>query len=266
MRCSRTRSTHNLTDALTAIPLWIAFSLGRRRPTKAFTYGYHRVEDFAGLLIVAAIGASAALAAAESIRRLAEPRIIDHIPWVVIAGVVGALGNELVARYRIDVGRRIGSEALITDGHHARTDALTSLAVVAAALGAAAGAAWVDPAAGLLVAAAIVWLLVRSAHRMVRRLLDGIDPAIVDGVAKTVGGVAGVREVTSLQVRWHGHTLRIAASVSVDPAITVAAGHEIAHAVEHELRHAIGNDLAAIVHVEPHGRPEAHERTAHHQR
>jgi len=257
---------HNLTDALTAIPLWIAFSLGRRRPTRAYTYGFNRAEDIAGLLIVAAIGASALLVIWESVRRLIEPRLIDHIPWVIAAGMVGALGNELVARYRIRAGRAIGSEALVADGLHARTDALTSLAVVAAGIGAALGVAWVDAVAGLVVAGGIVWLLVRSAQRMWRRVLDGIEPGIVDDVEATIRTVDGVRDVTDLRVRWHGHRLLIAASVAVDADLTVKVGHDTAHDVEHALHHRFTFPIAADIHVDPHGQTDAHETTAHHSR
>lgn len=257
---------HNVTDALTAIPLWIAFSLGRRRPTRAYTYGFNRVEDIAGLLIVAAIGASAVLVIWESVRRLIEPRLIEHVPWVIAAGMVGALGNELVARYRIRVGRAIGSEALITDGHHARTDALTSLAVVVAAVGAAFGAAWVDPMAGLAVAVGIVWLLARSARRMTRRLLDGIEPEIVDSVEAAIRGVPGVRDVNGLRVRWHGHQLAIAASIAVDPGLSVQAGHDRAQDVEHALHHLYTFPISAVIHVDPFGSSAAHDATAHHTR
>ena len=256
---------HNLTDALTAIPLWIAFALGRRQATRRYTYGFNRAEDVAGLLIVLAIGASAVLVIWESIQRLIEPRLIDHIPWVIAAGVVGALGNELVAHYRIRVGKSINSEALITDGRHARTDALTSLAVVVAGIGAAIGAAWVDPAVGLVVAAAILVLFARSARRMTRRVLDGIDPEIVDEVAGVIVGVAGVHEVTDLRVRWHGHQLRIAASVAVDADLSVKEGHDVAHDVEHALLHHFSFPVTAVIHVSPHGVPGAHDATAHHE-
>ena len=257
---------HNSTDALTAVPLWIAFALGRRHPTPRYTYGFNRAEDAAGLVIVAAIGASAILVIWESTRRFIEPRLMDHIGWVVAAGIVGTLGNELVARYRITVGKAIGSEALITDGRHARTDALTSLAVVAAGIGAALGAAWVDPAAGLAVAGAILWLMAISARRMSRRVLDGIEPEIVDNVEATIRTVAGVKDVSDLRVRWHGHQLRIAASIAVDADLTVKAGHDTAHDVEHALHHRFSFPITALIHVDPHGLPDAHNATAHHQR
>ena len=255
---------HNLTDALTAIPLWIAFALGRREATKTYTYGFRRAEDFAGLIIVAAIGASAVFVVWQSVQRLVEPSLMDHVPWVIAAGIVGAAGNELVARYRIRVGNRIGSEALIADGHHARSDAWTSLAVVAAGIGAGFGAAWVDPVAGLVVAAGIFVLMVRSARRISRRLLDGVEPEIVAEVDATIRGVEGIEDVSELRVRWHGHQIRVAASVAVNPDISVAKGHEVAHSVEHALHHAFTTPIAVVVHVEPHGQTEAHDSTAHH--
>ncbi len=257
---------HNLADALTAIPLWIAFAVGRRRPTRGYTYGFGRFEDVAGLLIVVAIGASAALIIWESVGRLFEPRLIDHIPWVIAAGLVGAAGNEFVARYRVKVGREIGSEALVADGQHARSDALTSLAVVVAGIGAAFGAAWVDPVAGIVVAAAMLWLLGRTARRMSRRLLDGVEPAIVDDVEESVRGVPGVRDITDLRVRWHGHQLSVAVSICVAPDLTVSKGHDTAHEVEHALHHRFTFPVQAIVHVEPFGQSEAHDTTAHHNR
>lgn len=256
---------HNLADALTAIPLWIAFSLGRRSPTRGYTYGFHRAEDVAGLVVVVAIGASAALVMWESARRLTEPRLIDHIPWVIAAGIIGAAGNELVARYRIRVGRSIGSEALVADGQHARTDALTSLAVVAAGIGAAFGAAWADPVAGLVVAGIILWLLGRSARAMTRRLLDGVEPELVDTAEAVIVAVDGVREIADLRIRWHGHQLHVSASISVDPHMTVTAGHVTAHAVEHQLHHAFEFPVVAMIHIDPHGFSDAHDATAHHR-
>jgi cation diffusion facilitator family transporter len=257
---------HNLGAALTAIPLWIAFAVGRRRPTRSYTHGFGRFEDVAGLLIVVAIAASAAFIIWESVGRLFEPRLIDHIPWVVAAGIIGALGNEFVARYRIKVGRAIGSEALIADGQHARSDALTSLAVVVAGIGAVFGAAWVDPVAGLAVAAAMLWLLARTARRMSRRLLDGVEPEVVDDVEDSIVAVDRVRDITDLRVRWQGHVLSVSVSIAVDPELSVEDGHEAAHEVEHALHHRFTFPVQAIVHVEPHGRSAAHETTAHHLR
>ena len=256
---------HNLGDAITAIPLWIAFALSRRGPTRTYTYGLHRVEDLAGLLIVAAIGASALLVGWESIRRLMDPRRMDHIPWVIAAGVVGAAGNELVARYRVHVGNRIGSEALIADGRHARSDAWTSLAVVAAGIGAGFGISWVDPVAGLVVAAIIAWLAVPSARAVGRRLLDGVDPTLVTRAETVIRSVEGVCDVSELRLRFHGQQLHLTACVQVDPGLSLAAGHDTAHRVEHELHHGVDVPMSVTVHVEPHDADEAHRGVAHHR-
>jgi cation diffusion facilitator family transporter len=250
---------HNITDALTAVPLWIAFSIGRRQRTSVYTYGFNRAEDLAGILIVAAIGFSAVVVIWESIGRLFEPRTIDHIPWVIVAGAIGAAGNEWVARYRIRVGNSIGSEALTADGHHARADALTSVAVVVAGIGAALGADWIDPIAGLLVGASILWLLYGSARRILRRLLDGIDPEIVTRARTAILQIDGVREIGDLQARWHGHQLLISASIAVDADLTVRAGHETAEAVEHELQHTYEVPVVATIHVDPYGTRHSHQ-------
>ena len=257
---------HNVTDALTAIPLWIAFALGRRPATRRYTYGFNRAEDLAGLVIVLAIALSAGLVIWESVGRMIEPRLIDHIPWVIAAGIIGALGNELVARYRIRVGHKIGSEALVTDGRHARTDALTSLAVVVAGVGAAVGLAWVDPVAGLIVAVPILWMLVKSARLILRRISDGVEPEIVEQAQTAIGEVVGVDAVEDLRVRWHGHQLRVAASIAVDPDLTVKQGHDIAHDVEHALHHEFTTPIVVTIHIEPPNHADRHQSIDHHRR
>ncbi len=256
---------HNLTDALTAVPLWIAFSLGRRAPTDRFTHGYHRAEDLAGIVIVLAIAVSAGAVAWESVHRLFDPREIDFIPWVIAAGLIGALGNEWVARYRIRVGRRIGSEALIADGQHARTDAYTSLSVVAAGIGAALGWDWADPVAGLIVAVMILMILRRTAVKMFGRLLDAVDPALVGRAIDIAGQVEGVLEVTEMRLRFSGHRLLTTASIGVDPAASVKEGHDVGERVAHELAHQLPYALDAVVHVDPAGLEGCHDLTDHHR-
>jgi cation diffusion facilitator family transporter len=256
---------HNLTDALTAIPLWIAFALGRRASSKRYTFGLGRAEDLAGLLIVTAIAVSAGGVAWESTRRLFDPRALDHIPWVIAAGFIGAAGNELVARYRIRVGRRISSAALVADGQHARTDALTSLAVVAAGVGAALDADWVDPVAGLVVAAMILVLLRRSAARVFGRFLDAVDPELVDRGHEVAAAVDGVISIDGFRMRWHGHRMLIDLVAAVDPDLSVREGHQIAQQISHELLHAYPFKVEALVHIDPCDVPDAHDATAHHR-
>ena len=171
---------HNFSDALTAVPLWVAFVIGRRPASRRYTYGYGRIEDLAGLFIVAMIAISAVVAGVESIRRFVEPQPVTNLGWVLAAGLIGFAGNELVAVYRIRVGRRIGSAALVADGVHARTDGFTSLAVVLGVIGIWLGFPLADPIVGLLISAAIVVLLIGTSRDIGRRLLDGVDPGLVE--------------------------------------------------------------------------------------
>ncbi|MEU5641228.1 cation diffusion facilitator family transporter [Streptomyces milbemycinicus] len=258
---------HNFADAMTALPLGVAFVLGRRVANRTFTYGYGRAEDLAGIFIVLTIAASAALAAYEAIDRLMNPRDISHLGIVSIAAVVGFIGNEWVARYRIRVGRKIGSAALVADGLHARTDGFTSLAVLLGAGGAALGWRLADPIVGLLITAAILLVLKDATREVFRRLMDSVDPTLVDKGEAAVREVPGVRDVSELRMRWIGHKLRAEATVEVDGGLSVRESHAVAVDVEHALIHAVPRLTAALVHTDPALGPDAddpHLALAHH--
>lgn len=242
---------HNFADAMTSIPLWIAFAIGTRAATRRFNYGYGRAEDLAGLFIIAMIALSALIAGVESIRRLINPVPLSHIGWVAAAGIVGFVGNELVAMYRIRVGRRIGSAALVADGYHARTDGFTSLAVVLSAIGAALGYDLADPIVGLLITAAIVAILVASAREVLRRLLDGIDPSIYDTALEALGSAPDVASVRTLRIRWVGHELHAETELDIDPECTLAEAHAIAHGAEGRLKEALPRITSSVVHAYP---------------
>ncbi|HEY0888503.1 MAG TPA: cation diffusion facilitator family transporter [Nocardioides sp.] len=258
---------HNFSDALTAIPLWVAFVLGRRAPTRRYTYGYGRAEDLAGVFIVAMIALSALLAGLESVRRMLDPQPLSF-PWVVVAaGVIGFAGNELVASYRIRVGRTIGSAALVADGLHARTDGFTSLAVVLGAVGVLLGFPLADPLVGLAITVAILFVLKSAARDVYRRLMDGVDPEVVAAAETTLAETPGVDIVESVRVRWVGHRLRVEAAVAVDPALTVVEGHRIATEAHHRLLHEVPKLADATIHVSPNGAvgEEQHAVLEHHR-
>jgi cation diffusion facilitator family transporter len=254
---------HNVADALTAIPIAVAFTVGRRAATRRYTYGFGRAEDLAGIAVVVVIAASAVLAAYEAIRRLADPRELDHLGLLALAGVIGFLGNELVARYRIKVGREIGSAALVADGLHARTDGFTSLGVVLSAVLAWAGFERADALVGLVITLAVLAVLRDAARDVYRRLMDAVDPALVERVEAVARGTAGVRDVGDVRLRWIGHRLRAELEIVVDPALTVVAAHQVAEATEHGLLHQVPRLYAALVHADPAGHP--HDLTGHHR-
>ncbi|MFD3927551.1 cation diffusion facilitator family transporter [Streptomyces sp. NPDC058614] len=260
-------TVHNAADALTAVPLGIAFVLGRRAATRRFTYGYGRAEDLAGIVIVLTIAASAAFAAWTAVDRLLNPRPLHHIPVVAVAAVIGFLGNEWVARHRIRVGREIGSAALVADGLHARTDGFTSLAVLVGAGGAALGWQLADPLVGLAITAAILLVLRDAAREVFRRVMDAVDPAMIDRAEEALREVPGVRGVGELRLRWIGHRLRAEVAVVVDGEVSVRRAHDIAVEAEHALLHAVPRLTAALVHADPApapGESDPHLTLAHH--
>ena len=246
-------TVHNFSDALTAVPLWIAFALSRRTATRRYTYGYGRAEDLAGLFIVAVIGLSAVIAGWQAIDRLLNPAPIEHVGWVALAGAIGFAGNEVVAMYRIRVGNRIGSAALVADGLHARTDGLTSLAVVVGAAGVALGWPAADPIIGLVIAAAILLVLRTASREVFRRLMDSVDPTVLADAERALLATDGVLGIHRLRIRWLGHTLHAEADLEVDPAISLLRAHTIAHEAEAQLLAQVARVTGATIHTSPAG-------------
>jgi len=242
---------HNFGDASTAIPLWIAFLLSRRKPSKRFTYGYGRAEDLAGVVIVLTILFSALVAGYESVDRLLHPRSMGFLGGVVAASLIGFLGNEAVAVFRIRVGKEIGSAALVADGYHARVDGLTSLAVLVGAIGVWLGFPLADPIVGIAITLAILRIVWDSAKSVFTRLLDGVDPEVVDEIRHAAAHAAGVQEVTEVRVRWLGHRLRAEVNVTVSPELSVAEGHQVAKEVQHQLLHHLSYLEQATIHIDP---------------
>jgi len=257
---------HNFADALTAVPLGVAFLMGRRPPSQRYTYGYGRAEDLAGIFVVTMIALSSAVAGWEAVQRLRHPQTVHNVGWVMVAGVIGFAGNELVAVYRIRVGRKIGSAALVADGLHARTDGLTSLAVVIGAVGVAAGWPLADPLVGLLITLAILVVLKSAARDIYRRLMDSVDPNLVDDVQRVLASVPGVQAVESVRIRWVGHELRAEAEIVSDADLNLADAHAIAELSHHRLLHDIRRLTRVTIHTSPcgHDGRDHHATTAHH--
>jgi cation diffusion facilitator family transporter len=257
---------HNFSDALTAIPLWIAFALGTRAATRRYTFGYRRAEDLAGLFVLLMILGSALLAAYESITRLINPVVITNIPIVIAAGFIGFAGNEAIALYRIRIGREIGSAALIADGYHARTDGLTSLAVVAGAVGVWLGYPIADPLVGLLITVVILFVLKQATGQMVGRLMDAVEPELVDEVEGVVRTTPEVQDVSRIRVRWVGHALEASLAITVDGDMSVTESHRIAEHARHRLLHQVARLDTAVIHVNPcgHDGGDPHAELRHH--
>lgn len=256
----------NLGDVITTIVLWIAFIATRRAADHRYTFGYQRLEDLAGVLVVLVVWASAIYAGIESYRKLVGEHSPSAIGLGLAAAAFGAITNEMVARYKINVGRRINSPPLIADGQHARTDALASVAAFAGLLGVNLGFPEADAIAGLTITAAIAWIAYGASRQVLARLLDAVDPEIISRIAHVAEETPGVIDTGRIQARWAGRSLYVTITVSADAALTLAAAHEVAEAVHHQIIHEFPGVAQVDVHVDPgvaHAH-DAHPRTHDH--
>lgn len=244
-------TVHNLGDGANSIPLLIAFALQRRGRSRRFTYGYGRTEDLAGVIIVGLIAVSAGVAGYESIRKIIDPQPIGYLWWVAAAAIVGFVGNEAVAILQIRTGRNIGSAALIADGQHARIDGFTSLAVLVGAAGVALGVPILDPIIGLVITAAILWILKDASTAVFRRLLDGIEPEILANVEHAPMHVDGVHDVHEVRARWLGHKVHADLHITLDPHLSLLESHALVERVESALREHVPAFGGATIHVCP---------------
>ena len=257
-------TVHNFGDALNSIPLLIAFYLARRAANRRYTYGYGKAEDVAGVFIVLSLVFSAGYAFYESINKLINPAPLSNLSWVALAAIVGFIGNETVAVLQIRVGRRIGSAAMIADGMHARTDGFTSLAVLIAVAGAWLGYPIVDPIIGIFIGITILFITVDACKTIWYRLMDAVDPVLVDDVVHMVGHVEGVQQVRNVRVRWHGHHMQAEIEVVVDEDLTLKESDAIRAAVTHQVQHVSAHIQIIYVALSPcgHGHPQLHQATA----
>ncbi len=242
---------HNFADASTAIPLWIAFRLSEKPPSQKFTYGLGRLEDIAGLFIVVTIITSALVVGYEAVQRFIHPKPVTQIGLLAFAAILGFAGNEAVALYRVKIGKEIGSAAMVADGYHARADGLTSLAVLASAIGVWFGYPIVDPVVSLIICAIILKIGYTSTKPVIMRLIDGINPEFVEKIKSAAEKVEGVLDVTEIRIRWLGHRMLADANIAVRSDMTVDQAHEIANRLRHDLLHDLEFLSDVTIHIDP---------------
>ncbi len=256
---------HNFGDVFTTIALWIAFVISNRATNQRYTYGYYRAEDLAGIFIVLVIIASAIASAVESIQKLTSGNIPTQIYLSMAAALIGVAGNELLAQYKISVGKRINSVSLIADGHHSRIDGLTSLAAFIGLIGVKLGFPKADPIAGIVITIVIVTVVFSTSRGVLQRLLDAVDPHVVPSIVTTATAVPGVEEVTDVRARWVGHTLHVVMNIEVDAELTLSKAHAIAEEVRHRLFHDVKGISEVVVHTDPSSASgDHHQEMAHH--
>jgi len=221
---------HNLSDVSTSLVVFVGFRASRKAATAGHPYGYERAEDIAGIGVALVIWASAVVAGAESVAKLVRHGGTQHLGWGIAAAAIGIVGNQLVARYKLMVGRRIGSATTVADAKHSWLDALSSAGAMLGLVGVAVGWAWADAVAGLAVTGFICHVGWEVTADITHRLLDGVDPDIVTTAEAAASRMAGVRHAHA-RARWTGRTLRVEIEGFVDHATTMAEAEDIGHRV-----------------------------------
>lgn len=248
-------TVHNLGDTLNSIPLLVAFYLARRAATRRYTYGFGRAEDIAGVLIVVSIAFSAGYILWESVQKLINPQSLSNLAWVAAAALIGFVGNELVAVMQINVGKRIGSEAMIADGQHARVDGLTSLAVLIAVFGTVIGLPILDPIVGIIIAIAIVGITWNAIKAVWYRLMDAIDPDLLHHTEHYLEDIAGIDRIVRLRARWVGHRLYMDMVIAVQVDMSLQAVSDTIEQIHHTLYRAIPTLGDVTVEITPEPTP-----------
>jgi len=256
---------HNFGDVFTTIALWIAFVISNRAANQRYTYGYYRAEDLAGIFIVLVIIASAVASGVESIQKLTSGNVPSQIYLSMAAALVGVAGNEILAQYKISVGKRINSVSLVADGQHSRIDGLTSLAAFVGLLGVLLGFPKADPIAGIIITIVILTVVFSTARSVLQRLLDAVDPHVVPTIIDIASSVPDVEQVTDVRARWVGHTLHVVMNIEVDAELTLSKAHAIAEEVRHRLFHDIKGLSEVLIHTDPSSASgDYHQVMAHH--
>ena len=257
---------HNLGDVGTTVALAIAFILSRRAPTRRFPYGYHRVEDLAGLVVLALIVGSAVASGVTAVEHLIHRPPLTSPVLALLVAAFGFVGNEAAAQYKIRAGTRLRSLALVADGKHSRTDGIASLGAVVGVAGAALGAPVLDPVAGLVITLIIAVVAWETTRTLTGRLLDEADASLVATIEEVAATTDGVLGVSDTRARWMGRRVLAELTLEVAPETTLALAHALGEEVRHRLYHRIDPLSDVIVHLDPAGDTYAHDAVSHHRR
>ena len=236
---------HNLSDVSTSAVVFLGFRLSRRPATPSHPYGWERAEDIAGLGVALVIWASAAFAGIVSFHKFVQHGRTAHLGYGMAAAAVGIAGNQLVARYKLRVGRRIRSATLIADAQHSWLDALSSAGALVGLMGVAAGFPGADAIAGLVVTAFIVHVGYDVTHDLLGHLMDSVDTEVLADAERAAVGVAGVRH-THVRGRWMGRSLLIEVEGYLDPDTPISDASAIGRAVETAVSRAVPQARAVL--------------------
>ena len=229
---------HNLADVSTSLVVFLGLRVSRRPATSSHPFGWERAEDVAGLGVALAIWVSAAFAGYLSVHKLFIHGSTTDVGWGIGAAAIGVIGNQVVARYKLRVGRRIQSATLVADAQHSWLDALSSAGAMVGLIGVAVGWSWADAVAGLLVTGFICHVGYEVTSELVRHLMDAVEPRVVEAATSAATQVDGVAHA-HVRARWMGRTLLVEVEGFVAPAMTVGAAEATGRDVEAAVRLAV---------------------------
>ncbi len=232
---------HNLSDVSTSFAVFVGMRVSKRRPSETHPYGWERAEDVAGLAVALVIWASAALTAVISVRKLLENGTTSHVGFGIAAAAVGIIGNQVVARYKLAVGRRIHSAALVADAQHSWLDAISSAGALLGLVGVALGLPWADGVAGLVMTLFVCHVGWEVTRDIVRHLTDGVEDGVLTAAGNAAMQVEGV-EHAHVRARWMGRSLLVEVEGYLHGDTTLersgAIGAEVETAVATAVSHA----------------------------
>ena len=229
---------HNLADVSTSLVVFIGLRVSRRPASNSHPFGWERSEDIAGLGVALAIWVSAAFAGYLSVHKLFVHGSTTDVGYGIAAAAVGVVANQVVARYKGRVGRRIQSATLIADAQHSWLDALSSAGAMIGLVGVAVGWSWADAVAGLLVTGFICHVGYEVTSDLVKHLMDAVEPGVVVAATTAATQVEGVAHA-HVRARWMGRTLLVEVEGFVAPATTIDAAEITGRAVEAAVRDAV---------------------------
>ena len=229
---------HNLSDVSTSAVVFLGFRISKRQPTPGYPYGYERAEDLAGLGVALVIWASAVFAGYVSVRKLIDNGATTHVGIGIAGAALGIVGNQVVARYKLIIGRRIQSTTLIADARHSWLDALSSLGALIGLVLVALGQRWGDPIAGFAVTLFILHVGYQVTGEILHHLMDGVDAGVISAARGAARSVAGVDDVT-VRGRWMGRSLILEIEVELDDDVLLGHADRLGERVEGAIYEAV---------------------------
>jgi cation diffusion facilitator family transporter len=243
---------HSFADVISDLAVLLALRASRRPPDEDHPYGHESFETLGAIVVSLLMLVIGVLIGRDAVMRLINGENLEPHLLALIMALVSVATKEVLARYTLIAARWSHSPALLANGHMHRTDAVTSAAAAGGILGAMLGAPWLDSLGALVISAFVLREGWRLTHQNVLALVDTMPAReTVEAMREAACRTPGVHEVRDIKVRQRGSVFHADVSVAVDPDLSVAAAHDLAHDVEAVMNDEFRELSRVFVHVEP---------------